>query len=34
MQQLSYRYDISYFILVEELDGRAAVRRAALLKGN
>ena len=34
MQQLSYRYDISYFTLVEELDGRAAVRRATLLKGN
>lgn len=33
MQQLSYRHDISYFTLVEELDGRAAVRRAALLKG-
>lgn len=34
MQQLSYRHDISYFNLIEELDGRAAVRRAALLKGN
>jgi hypothetical protein len=34
MQQLSYRYDISYFTMVEELEGRAAVRRAALLKGN
>ena len=34
MQQLSYRYDISYFTLVEELDGRAAVQRATLLKGN
>jgi hypothetical protein len=34
MQQLSYRHDISYFTLIEELDGRAAVRRAALLKGN
>ena len=34
MQQLSYRYDIPYFTLIEELDGRAAVRRAALLKGN
>jgi hypothetical protein len=33
-QQLSWRYDISYFTLVEELKGRAAVRRAALLKGN
>jgi hypothetical protein len=34
MQQLSSRYDISYFTLIEDLDGRAAVRRAALLKGN
>lgn len=34
LQQLSYRYDISYFTLVEELDGRAAVTRATLLKGN
>ncbi len=34
MQQLSYRHDISYFTMIEELDGRAAVRRAALLKGN
>lgn len=34
MQQLSYRYDISYFTMLEELDGRAVVRRAALLKGN
>jgi hypothetical protein len=34
MQQLSHRYDISYFTLIEEPDGRAAVRRAALLKGN
>jgi hypothetical protein len=33
-QQLSYRYDISYFMLVDELGGRAAVRRAVLLKGN
>jgi hypothetical protein len=32
-QQLSSRYDISYFTLVEELNGRAAVQRAALLKG-
>jgi hypothetical protein len=32
-QQLSYRFDISYFTLVDELAGRAAVRRAALLKG-
>src|SRR5262245_35021758 len=29
-QQLSWRYDISYFTLVEEPHGRAAVRRAAL----
>jgi len=34
VQQLSYRYDISYFTLIEELDGRAAVTRATLLKGN
>jgi hypothetical protein len=34
MQQLSYRHDISYFIMIEDVDGRAAVRRAALLKGN
>lgn len=34
MQQLSYRHDISYFTAIEELEGRAAVRRAALLKGN
>lgn len=34
MQQLSHRHDISYFTMIEELDGRAAVRRAALLKGN
>jgi hypothetical protein len=34
MQQLSYRHDISYFTMIEELDGRAAVRRATLLKGN
>lgn len=33
MQQLSYRHDISYFTMIEELDGRAAVRRASLLKG-
>jgi hypothetical protein len=32
-QQLSHRFDISYFTLVNELAGRAAVRRAALLKG-
>jgi hypothetical protein len=32
-QQLSSRYDISYFTLVEDLNGRAAVPRAALLKG-
>ena len=34
MQQLSYRHDISYFTMIEELEGRAAVRRAALLKAN
>ena len=34
MQQLSYRHDISYFTMIEELEGRTAVRRAALLKGN
>lgn len=34
MQQLSYRHDISYFTMIEELDGRAAVRRASLLKGH
>ena len=33
MQQLSYRHDISYFTLIEEPVGRAAVRCAALLKG-
>jgi hypothetical protein len=32
-QQLSYRFDISYFTLMEELAGRAAVRRAVQLKG-
>lgn len=32
-QQLSWRFDISYFTLMEELAGRAAVRRAVLLKG-
>lgn len=32
-QQLSWRFDISYFTLVDELAGRAAVRRAVLLKG-
>jgi len=33
-QQLSMRYDISYFSLVNEPDGRAAVMRAVLLKGD
>ncbi len=33
-QQLSWRYDISYFTFLEELSGRAAVRRATLLKGD
>lgn len=33
-QQLSWRYDISYFTLLEELSGRSAVSRAVLLKSD